>query len=142
MSRRKENHQKIFCSTTTQSRKAGAARTNHERMASEEEQALTETLVDPETLDNPDGQWTKGEPQPPKCRDAWAALLFYGQFIAIAVVAGMLGVPAVEKYNNDSIYSEGTVDYTGLLYGECNNFVHIMCSFLLHEFSPPSSQHP
>ena len=115
-------------------------------MASEEEQALTETLVDPETLDNPDGQWTKGEPQPPKCRDAWAALLFYGQFIAIAVVAGMLGVPAVEKYNNDSSnYSEGTVDYTGLLHGECNNFVHIMCLVSAHhsnEFSPPSSQHP
>ena len=39
-------------------------------------------------LDNPEGQWTKGEPQPPKCRDTWAALLFYAQFIAIAVVAG------------------------------------------------------
>ncbi|KAL9190529.1 hypothetical protein ACHAXT_000235 [Thalassiosira profunda] len=101
-------------------------------MASEEEQALTETLVDPETLDNPDGQWSKGEPQPPKCRDAWAAALFYGQFIAIAVVAGMLGVPAVEKYNNDSTYSEGTVDYTGLLYAF---LIAGGCSFVLSALS-------
>ena len=93
-------------------------------MVSQEEQNLTQTLVDPENLDNPDGQWTKGEQQPPQCRDAWAAVLFYAQFVAVAVVAGVLGVPAVEKYTADdgssslNEDSSSTVDYTGLLYGE------------------------
>ena len=40
-------------------------------MVSQEEQHLTENLVDPETLDNPE-TWTnaKGETQPTQCRDA------------------------------------------------------------------------
>ena len=96
-------------------------------MVGQEEQHLTETLVDPENLDNPAGQqWTKGEQQPPQCRDAWAAVLFYAQFIASAVVAGVLGVPAVQKYNDTddssnfggSSSSDSSIDYTGLLYGE------------------------
>ncbi|KAL7539327.1 hypothetical protein ACHAXR_009184 [Thalassiosira sp. AJA248-18] len=91
-------------------------------MSVNEEQHLTETLIDPENLDNPDGQWTKGEKQPTQCRDAWAAILFYAQFIAIAVVAGMLGVPAVQKAINDDSSatsyqtSESSPDYSGLLY--------------------------
>ena len=95
-------------------------------MVSQEEQSLTETLVDPENLDPPNGSvWTKGTKQPNQCRDAWAAILFYAQFIAIAVVAGMLGVPAVNKATDDgssSTFQKGassTTDYTGLLYGEC-----------------------
>lgn len=92
-------------------------------MVSPEEQHLTETLIDPENLDNPDGQWTKGEKQPNQCRDAWAAILFYAQFIAIACVAGILGVPAVEKAidsasddASSSPSSSSSPDYTGLLY--------------------------
>ncbi len=42
---------------------------------------------------------TKGTKQPPRCRDAWAAILFYAHFIAIAVFAIMWGVPAVQKAN-------------------------------------------
>ena len=93
-------------------------------MVSSEEQNLTDTLVDPENLDNP-SSYTKGEVQPTRCRDAWAALLFYGQFIAIAVVAGVLGVPAVQKATNgdDNSFQNGfnssdSPDYTGLLYSK------------------------
>mmetsp|Transcript_56031 Transcript_56031/g.119144 ORF Transcript_56031/g.119144 Transcript_56031/m.119144 type:complete len:497 (+) Transcript_56031:154-1644(+) len=86
-------------------------------MAGQTEQHLAETLIDPENLDNPDGNWTKGEQQEPKCRDAWAAVLFYGQVIAIASVAGVLGVPAMEKFDSTSqTSSSSTVDYTGLIY--------------------------
>lgn len=87
----------------------------------EGEDHLTATLIDPENLDAPPGQsWTKGEPQPKACRDAWAAVLFYAQLIAIAVVAGYLGVPAVEKFSSgdgsSTTISTSTVDYAGLLY--------------------------
>jgi len=119
-------------------------------MVSQEERSLTDTLIDPENLDNPDGQWTKGEKQPTQCRDAWAALLFYAQFIAIAVVAGMLGVPAVQKATDGSgsyQNSNSTVDYTGLLYasliaGGCSFgfsalslFVMSMCPKVLIQIS-------
>ena len=82
-------------------------------MVGQEEQHLTETLVDPENLDNPN-VWTKGEKQETKCRDAWAAVLFYAQFIAIAVVAGVLGVPAVQKATDSSGSYQNTsssIDY-------------------------------
>ena len=84
------------------------------------EQDLNESLIDPENLDAPPGQvWTKGEEQPVKCRDSWAAVLFYGQFVGIAVVAGMLGVPAVQKnYQTGDDGSYESVDYSGLLCGE------------------------
>ena len=86
-------------------------------MSTSQEENLTETLIDPENLDNPDGEWTKGEPQPSQCRDAWAAILFYAQLIGIAVVAGMYGVPAIEKVNDDTSYeSLTTPDYSGLIY--------------------------
>ena len=106
-------------------------------MVSSEEQNLTDTLVDPETLDNP-SSYTKGEIQPTRCRDAWAALLFYGQFIAIAVVAGMLGVPAVQKATNgdDNSVQNGfnnssdSPDYTGLLYSKYS-LLYDMCITLL-----------
>mmetsp|Transcript_25266 Transcript_25266/g.45467 ORF Transcript_25266/g.45467 Transcript_25266/m.45467 type:complete len:502 (-) Transcript_25266:157-1662(-) len=86
-------------------------------MVSLSEQHLTETLIDPENLDNPDGEWTKGTKQEAKCRDAWAAILFYAQFIAIAVVAGVLGVPALQKAT-DSYQDPSTnnIDYDGLIY--------------------------
>ena len=109
-------------------------------MVSQEEQSLTETLVDPENLDPPNGSvWTKGTKQPNQCRDAWAAILFYAQFIAIAVVAGMLGVPAVNKATDDgssSTFQKGasssTTDYTGLLYGERVDVHHL---FDVHQFA-------
>jgi len=87
-------------------------------MAGETEENLSATLIDPENLDNPDGEWTKGTKQESKCRDAWAALLFYAQFIAIAVVAGVLGVPAVEKATNTDSFNDAAsqTDYTGLIY--------------------------
>jgi hypothetical protein len=85
-------------------------------------EALGENLVQPEDLDNPSAEFTKGEPQPPQCRDAWAAILFYSQFIAIAVVGGVLGVPAVQRQmdnvdtNNNAYQSSGELDYSGLIY--------------------------
>lgn len=95
-------------------------------MAGQSEQSLTETLIDPENLDNPDPQFTKGEVQPKQCRDAWAALLFYAQFIAVTVVCFALGVPAVQRAvdsvseDNDTggggESADGGIDYTGLIY--------------------------
>ncbi|KAL7470443.1 hypothetical protein ACHAXS_010696 [Conticribra weissflogii] len=84
-------------------------------MASEEDN-LGQSLVPPENVDNPEGEWTKGEPQPAACRDAWAAILFYAQFIAIAVVAGVLGVPAVKEFDENNAEDVTDVDYTGLIY--------------------------
>ena len=46
-------------------------------MVSLSEQHLTETLIDPENLDNPDGEWTKGTKQETKCRDAVRRSLQY-----------------------------------------------------------------
>lgn len=86
--------------------------------SSADEQNLSQTLIDPSNLDDPTPQWTKGEKQESKCRDAWAALLFYAQFIAIAVVAGWLGVPAIQdgSYNDASTTTGSGTDYTGLIY--------------------------
>ena len=57
----------------------------------------------------------------------WAAILFYAQIIGIAVVAGMYGVPAIQKediptyaYQN----AQSTPNYMGLLYGELCCFVY------------------
>lgn len=111
------------------------------------EQDLNESLIDPENLDAPPGQvWTKGEEQPAKCRDSWAAILFYGQFVGIAVVAGMLGVPAVQKnyQTGDTGGGYESVDYSGLLYGELMHDPYYMMvlhawasyfSFLPHSFA-------
>ena len=38
-------------------------------MVGQSEQHLTETLVEPEQLDHPEGTWTKGEKQEKKFRD-------------------------------------------------------------------------
>jgi hypothetical protein len=95
----------------------------------EEEQLLHETLIDPENDDYIDNPWgevvatTRGVKQPTRCRDSWAAILFYGQFVGVAVVAGMFGVPAVARAvdtssSSSSSSSSSGVDYAGLLYGE------------------------
>jgi len=80
------------------------------------EEHLSQNLIDPETLDNPSGEWTKGEKQESKCRDAWAAILFYAQLLAIFVVAGVLGIPAIEKNAGDVTDSTSFDDYSGLIY--------------------------
>jgi hypothetical protein len=71
------------------------------RRVDEEAGALAEPLYDGgDGAGDGDGlspPWTKGTPQPPRCRDAWAAILFYAQFIAIGVFAIMWGIPAVQK---------------------------------------------
>lgn len=130
---------------------------NMGRVSQEEQQYLTDTLVDPENLDNPDGQWTKGETQPTRCRDSWAAVLFYAQFIAIAVVAGVLGIPAVLKSTSDSNSNyqntTSTVDYTGLLYGKSGwvsrlslrlieGFLYDIISHTLSIYYPLPNQYP
>lgn len=103
-------------------------------MVSAEEASLTDTLIDPENLDNPNGQWTKGEQQPTQCRDAWAAILFYAQFIAVAVVAGVLGVPAVQKATDTDSFQDSSdaVDYSGLLYA---SLIAGGCSFIFSALS-------
>lgn len=115
----------------------------------DEEATLAEPLYDGGDGDGAgDGDglsppWTKGTPQPPRCRDAWAAILFYAQFIAIGVFAIMWGIPAVQKAvatagssseengeddqsnedsssqsNSSSSSSSSDFDSMGLLYGE------------------------
>lgn len=89
------------------------------------EEDLNATLIDPEVSDVPVSDFTKGEEQPRSCRDAWAAVLFYGSVIAIAVVAGVLGAPAIQKYNNNEdndqtfgqeVTGTSVVNYEGILY--------------------------
>jgi len=84
----------------------------------------------PETLDNPTPIYQKGELQDPKCRDAWAAILFYAQFIAVCCVCGILGVPAVQKNINAATSGQGATmgktDYTGLIYSEWQYFFFSM----------------
>ena len=50
----------------------------------------------------------------------WAAILFYAQIIGIAVVAGMYGIPAIQKEDTPTLYYQNahTPNYMGLLYGE------------------------
>mmetsp|Transcript_4365 Transcript_4365/g.6522 ORF Transcript_4365/g.6522 Transcript_4365/m.6522 type:complete len:485 (-) Transcript_4365:41-1495(-) len=85
-------------------------------MGINEEETLTTTLIDPESLDNPNPTYQKGELQESKCRDAWAAILFYAQLIAVCCVCGILGVPAVRRNVGDVVVVEGRTDYTGLIY--------------------------
>ena len=110
----------------------------------DDEETLTEALYNPVEDGGGGGggdatTWTKGTKQAPRCRDAWAAILFYAQFIAIAVFAMLWGVPAVQKAiattdngdasnqsNEDSSMSPSSsppesssdFDSMGLLYGE------------------------
>ena len=91
-------------------------------MGNSEEEALTSTLIDPESFDNPVRSYQKGEQQESKCRDPFFACLFYAQFIAIACVCGIFGVPAVKRniigqQQQDNGGVEQT-DYTGLIYRE------------------------
>lgn len=86
--------------------------------------------------------------QDPKCRDAWAAILFYAQLIAVCCVCGILGVPAVQRSLNDGgggqqEEQEGAMDYTGLIYGKKSCSVVIFCVFLfvLIDFKTNSSQY-
>ena len=83
------------------------------------EESLATSLVPPESVDNPNREFTKGEPQPTQCRDAWAAILFYAQFIAIIAVAAVLGVPAVKDFTevDDANNTTNNKNYIGLLYG-------------------------
>ncbi|EJK59191.1 hypothetical protein THAOC_20618 [Thalassiosira oceanica] len=89
------------------------------------EEDLSANLIDPE-LPPVGDEFTKGELQPTRCNDAWAAVLFYGNVIAIAAVAGALGVPAIQSYNNSNDHSFGkevvdggnsNIDYEGIIYG-------------------------
>ena len=101
-------------------------------MGMNEEESLTATLIDPEALDSPNRVYEKGEKQDPaKCRDAWAAVLFYAQFIAVACVCGIFGVPAVQKNMNnvDDASMTGSTDYTGLIYRELYLLTHVVCLF-------------
>ena len=96
-------------------------------MGNSEEEALTSTLIDPESFDNPVPSYQKGEVQESKCRDAWAALLFYAQLIAIACVCGIFGVPAVRKNIIGKQQQDNggeQMDYSGLIYREllCGDF--------------------
>ena len=99
----------------------------------DEQEPLAEALFSPIDDADSDGheqittlQWTKGEQQPPQCRDAWAAILFYGQLISIGVLAMVWGVPAVEKAiissgsgsSENEADSSSDIDSMGLLYGE------------------------
>ena len=94
-------------------------------MGINDEETLTTTLIDPESLDNPNPTYQKGELQESKCRDAWAAILFYAQLIAVCCVCGVLGVPAVRINVGDVVVVEGRTDYTGLIYGELYDDKHI-----------------
>lgn len=99
----------------------------------DEQEPLAEALFSPIDDADSDGheqittlQWTKGEQQPPQCRDAWAAILFYGQLISIGVLAMLWGVPAVQKAiitsgsgsSENEADSSSDYDNMGLLYGE------------------------
>lgn len=92
---------------------------------SKDEFSLAASLVQPESADDPDpavATWEKGEAQPKGCRDAWAAILFYMQFIGLAVVAGVIGIPAVKEFsdsveNNEDVTDDtfSQVDFSGLI---------------------------
>ena len=100
---------------------------------------LTENLVSPESVDNPDREWTKGEEQPRGCRDIPFALLFYAQFAAVAVFCFWLGVPVVTKQiennqgeGNDTSSGVGyDVNYVGLMYLVMAASVRILMGYIL-----------
>lgn len=62
-----------------------------------EEDNLDARLVPPQEIDDPNRPITRGEQQPSGCRDAWAAILFYAQAIAVVSVCVIFGVPALKK---------------------------------------------
>jgi hypothetical protein len=80
-----------------------------------DEDNLSDRLVAPESIDDPNRPCTKGEQQPPRCRDAWAAFLFYAQAIAVVAVCTIYGVPALNKQldaANSDQQDNSSVDYT------------------------------
>ena len=50
-----------------------------------DEDNLSDRLVSPEAIDDPNRPFTKGEQQPVTCRDAWAVILFYAQMMHISI---------------------------------------------------------
>ncbi|KAL3791047.1 hypothetical protein ACHAW5_002824 [Stephanodiscus triporus] len=60
-----------------------------------------------------------GVRQPTRCRDSWAAMLFYGQLAGVAAVAGILGAPAIvgREGVDDDGSSSSSSSGAGLLYG-------------------------
>ena len=51
--------------------------------------------------------FTKGEVQEPAYRDVWAAILFYGQVIAIAATAFILGPPMIRASEENALNNQG-----------------------------------
>jgi hypothetical protein len=92
-----------------------------------EEELLQDTLIDPEN-DNfgnlTYGGVVRGARQSTRCRDLWAATLFYGRFVGVGVAAGALGMPAVRRAVDNSrgssslLLGSNNADYTELLYSE------------------------
>ncbi|KAL3789048.1 hypothetical protein ACHAWO_004605 [Cyclotella atomus] len=104
-----------------------------------DEDDLNNRLVAPETLDDPNRQYTKGEQQPTGCRDAWAAILFYAQFIAVVSVCVILGVPALNKHISTD--QQGQQDESSTVdYGEFAGIAYLVgasagCTFVLSGIS-------
>lgn len=103
-----------------------------------DEDNLSNRLVPPETVDDPSRPFTKGEKQPSACRDAWAAILFYAQAIAVIAVCVIYGVPALNEQLNDAkqqSQDESTGDlsgYQGIAYLVMSS---AGCAFVLSGFS-------
>ena len=119
---------KITTATNTQATMGGG---NEQ----EDDDDLNTTLIDPESLDNPTPQYQKGSLQESKCRDAWAAILFYAQLIAIGCVCGIFGVPAIQKNISSAADSGGEepvgnnkTDYIGLIYSEFMSYIFFLIS--------------
>lgn len=88
-----------------------------------DEDNLSNRLVSPEAIDDPNRSFTKGEQQPSGCRDAWAGILFYAQVIAIVSVCVIFGVPVLKNGVSDASQSDQQdgsedvpADYTGIAY--------------------------
>eukprot|EP00956_Cyclotella_meneghiniana_P033375 scaffold95438_cov78-Cyclotella_meneghiniana.AAC.3 len=88
-----------------------------------DEDNLSDRLVSPEAIDDPNRPFTKGEQQPVTCRDAWAAILFYAQMIAVVSVSVIFGIPVLQNGVSDASQSDQQVesedapaDYTGIAY--------------------------
>jgi hypothetical protein len=102
-----------------------------------DEENLSDHLVSPEDVDDPNRLFTKGEEQPRGCRDVWAGILFYAQAIAVGVFCFWLGVPALTK-QIDNTDQQGNsnggynVEYEGLLYLVMSAAA---CAFLLSGLS-------
>lgn len=88
-----------------------------------DEDNLSDRLVSPEAIDDPNRPFTKGEQQPVTCRDAWAAILFYAQMIAVVSVSIIFGIPVLQNGVSDASQSDqqgesedAPADYTGIAY--------------------------